>query len=271
MIGTLLKHQWLQMRRQLGALLVISTGMVLVGGLFAAIGMGLLSEIAALGGMIGIALVYAGSMILTVVHYWRSGYGRQGYFTQVIPTKGGTIYAARLLWSALITLASIPIMAVMWLILLTGLTLPFQGFVSPIDRVGQFWNAVLAMEFTGIHIVLILGLILLVTMALVPYFFAISIGHETFLSRFRAGGPVLAYLALGMVANVLVMVAIFAVPYGVTMTGEVSIVSFSAWNDLVSGTSSDVMPLGFVPVLAALFAFCIWRTARSWNKRVNLA
>ena len=49
------------------------------------------------------------------------------------------------------------------------------------------------------------------------------------------------------------------------------LVRFDLVGELAAGnTTSEVMPVGFVVSLVAVAAFCLWRTARSWNHKVAL-
>ena len=66
----------------------------------------------------------------------------------------------------------------------------------------------------------------------------------------------------------------FAVPFGIGVDNEqLGFVSFNLVSEMMpeSASSGDVMPLGFLLPMALIAGFCLWRTARSWNRKVSLA
>src|SRR5699024_5623773 len=89
MITALLTHEWRRTRSMVGAATGIALLVVAAAALLVAPGwpglslLGVLLGAAALGGYVPVL------QVLLAVDYWRSSYGRIGYFTQTLPIRGG--------------------------------------------------------------------------------------------------------------------------------------------------------------------------------------
>ena len=106
MTTTLLKHEWLRTRGALGMYFGITVLVGLLGSLLGASGWSVLSVLGLLLAFLAVLVLVPGVQLLLVADYWRSGYGRTGYFTQSIPVRGATIFRAKLLWAVLVSLAA---------------------------------------------------------------------------------------------------------------------------------------------------------------------
>src|SRR5699024_6667132 len=92
MTATLLKHEWLRTRSMLGAIAGIAVVLAALGSLLAATRWPLISTIGAYAVTVTIAGLVPAVQLALAADYWRSSYGRTGYFTQTLPVSGPTIF-----------------------------------------------------------------------------------------------------------------------------------------------------------------------------------
>lgn len=273
MITTLMKHEWLRTRGLLGTIGAIVLLLVAAGTALTATGwpgislIGMLMVVVPLGGLI------PALQIALTIHYWQSSYSRTGYFTQSLPVRGATIYAAKLLWALLISLAG----------LLVAFGLLFAAWPviggqmgtdrNPFSVIQQLWSTGAAVTSTPL---LIAGIVLFVGMILVwpiQYFFAASVGSETPLNRLGLGGPVVVFLGLYLASQVLIFLGIAALPWGIAMVdGSLGVVHWSVFSEMAAGSTStdDIMPIGFLPVILLMTLVCLVRSVHSWRSKVSL-
>lgn len=272
MITTLMKHEWLRTRGLLGAIGAVTLLLVGTGTALTATGWPGLSLAGLVMVTVGLVAPVPVLQIALALHFWRSSYSRTGYFTQSLPVRGPTIYAAKLLWTLLASLAGLVVtlglLAAVWPVL-AGQT---GAERNPVTAAGQLWDSLAEAVPTPL---LLLGLAAAVGMVLIwpiQYFFAASVGSETPLNRLGLGGPVVVFLGLYLATQVLVFLGMAALPWGIGMAdGQLGIVRWSVFQEMASGTgSSDIMPIGFVPVLLAVTLVCLLRTVHSWRSRISL-
>lgn len=105
----------------------------------------------------------------------------------------------------------------------------------------------------------------------IQLFFAASRGSDEPLNRHGAGGPALVFVVLYVVAQALSMVGMLALPLAIdpTAEGDLGIIAIDAVASM-GASDTGYMPLGFILPMALIAAYCLWRTARSWNRRVSL-
>lgn len=273
---TLLTHEWLRTRTTLltvagGAAVVVTLGSVLAAPAWA-----LLSVVTAFVAVGAAILLIPAVQILLAVDYWRSSYGREGYFTQTLPVRGPRIFWAKMLWAWLATLGAVAVSSLLLLAAWPGISRGL-GMTerNPFALVSDAWGmATSAATVPGT--LAFLGLILVMVLVWPPqYYFAASFGSEAPRNRLGAGGPVLTWVGLYLVTQLATAIGIFAIPYAIGVveagSGSLGIVDFNAWADLRSGnTSNDVFPLGVLPPILLVSAVCLWRTVRSWQSKVSL-
>lgn len=274
MMTTLLKHEWFGTRALLGIIMAAAPLLAGLGTLLTATGWPLISPLGTLLALLSITGLIPVLQLALAVTYWRSSYSRIGYFTQALPLRGSSIYWAKLIWTVIVTLVG--------LIITIGLALLFWPVAAsqigaernPFTIIGQLWSTLqeLSSPWT---LGLIIGLLLVMLLIWpVHYFFAASIGSEAPLNRLGLGGPILVYLGLYMVMQIAAFVGLFALPWGVGVTdGSLGIVSFNFIDQLeptIGVSTTEVMPIGFLPAIILVTLICLWRTNRSWNHKVSL-
>lgn len=270
---TLLTHEWLRTRSLLLTITAIAALVVAVGALLAATGLTLVSTFGAFLALgTAIALVPVVEVALAI-DYWRSSYGRVGYFTQTLPVRGARIYWAKLAYASMAVVAAVAVALVLvaaaWPAVARGMGFPER---NPFTVAGDLWTT--ATGAVGAPVALLFVAIFLVMVLIWPaqYFFAASFGSEAPRNRLGVGGPILTWIVLYLVAQVLTMAGLFAIPFAIGTVGDgLGIVGFDAWAEMTAGaSSSDVFPLGILPPLILVTLVAIWRTVRSWEHKVSL-
>lgn len=273
MFTTLIRHEILRTRKWLAIIFGAATLLTLVGTLIAYTPwkivqvLGLLLAVVAVG-----AFLYVVQVALAF-DYWRSSYSRTGYFTQAIPAKGSAIYGAKLLWGSIAT-----VVALLWTVLLI-VPVVFAGahateeeltWVRFVDGLKTGFAAAPA----GVWTLLVLAVIVLAVGGLAQFYFAASIGSESRINRLGIGGPILVYFGLYLILQVLLFVGIVAIPFGLLVSSGgngLELVSVDFLDQIATGANSDVVPIGFLPVLLLTMGLLIWRTVVSWNRKISLA
>ncbi|GAA4522779.1 hypothetical protein GCM10023160_11820 [Brachybacterium paraconglomeratum] len=273
MIPTLVKHEWLRTRGLLGTLGAIVLVLVAAGTALTATGWPGISLIGMLMVVIPLGALIPALQIGLTIHYWQSSYSRTGYFTQSLPVRGSTIYAAKMLWALLISLAGL-LVSVLLLIAAWPVIAGQMGTDrNPFAVIQQMWSTGAAVTSTPL---LLAGIMLFVGMILVwpiQYFFAASVGSETPLNRLGLGGPVIVFLGLYLALQILTFLGMAAFPWGIAMVdGQLGVERWSMFTEMAAGTASsdDIMPIGFLPVVLLVTLVCLLRTVHSWRSRVSL-
>lgn len=273
MIATLFKHEYLRTRTLLGLLLGGGLAVVAVSTLLVLTGWPVLSSLGVMVGLILIAVMLPATQIALAVDYWRSSYRQLGYFTQSIPVKGSTIFWAKMLWAWIASLAALVVTAAALALFWTAFG-PIVGLsANPFVVLGDGFEFVSQYVSGGMLAALIVAFIMLMLVWPVQYFFCASIGSETPLNRFGIGGPIIVLVAFYFVTQILTALGIVLLPLGLGIDGgSLAVVGFETnFADAFAGEGNDdVMPIGFLPVLALVAAACLWRTHYSWNRKVSL-
>ncbi|MGX1596105.1 hypothetical protein ACWIDS_03380 [Dietzia maris] len=271
---TLLKHEWLRTRGPLTTLFGLIALVGVLGSLLGASGWPLLSELGLAAGMLAAVVAVPAVQLALAADYWRSGYGRTGYFTHSIPVRGARIFRAKLAWATLASLAAIVLTLVLALLAWWANSQRSGGTAPSWSTLTDAWSTVTAvtpgwMIAAGAAVFLAWFLVWPVF-----YYFSVSVGHERWLAGLGAGGPVVVFVLVYVAMQVLSLLGMIVVPVGVgEADGETfGFVRFDLLSEMAAGASADnnVMPVGFVISMVLLVVFCLWRTARSWNHKVAL-
>lgn len=268
MVAQLMKHEIRRTWKPLLLALGVPSLVALLAAGFVGLDLGYVSDGALILGMLAVALAITLVQVFLVYDYWRSSHSAAAHLIHSVPVRGGRIYWVKLGWGALAMLAASIWCVVLWFVMfaqsLTG------SFSQAFDEVLSATRQVLAM-LPGWLILAIVAFFLLATvLSLAQYHFAIAVGSESWINRLGAAGPVLVYLATMVVLQVLTAVSLLVLPFGVgaaTPGGPVGLHTVSV-ADLAAG--SEVVPVGFVLVLALATVVMVWRTVVSWNSRISL-
>lgn len=270
MFATVIKHEARLQAKTLAAILGI--GLVV----FAA-GTGVILLPVPFVSGFGVAMTFGAVAFLAIatpVHllerYARSMYGREGYLTHALPVSTRTLYWAKVTWAFAVWLVATLLAVALW-----GLTLLVQhthagGTVAEFvasarDALASVGAGPVALWSTW----LVVGLFIYV----VQLAWVVTFGME---ERFRTlgwGGPVLVWFVAYLALQVVMGLAIFLVPVGITP-------DFSAWvfqsmlphmaEAFMTNTDPGFIPMGWFPVLVVTAPVYIVWTLRSLRLHTSL-
>lgn len=270
----LLKHEFLRTRNMLALVAGIAILLALAGTLLAATGVPVLASVGLIAGLAAAFGLVPAAQLALAVAYWRSSYGRTGYLTQTLPVKGSIIYWAKMVWAWVVSLVG------------AGLSIGIVLAAAPVVArgIGGEAGAVLATlseawtalnEVTGPWGVAaaLAAMAIMILIWPTQYFFAASIGSQAPLNRMGVGGPVVVWLGVYVITQIVTFTSFAAVPLAVGMTGDqLGFVRFDLFAEMAVGSSStaEVMPVGFLPALLLVTVICLGWSVRSWNRKVSL-
>ena len=186
MITKIMKHDFLALRKPLGITVAVAVGTVLLSAMAMVIlrnSIGVTLVLLAFLGMIAAYLVYS---IILLVHYYRSMYGKTGYFTMSIPARPTELFWAK----SIFNLIALFLFALLFfgggLLLLTSVL--FE------DTTGAALKSLFTSKEVWQVAFLVLTTLLLSSICSVfMYQFIVTAGNgRPFLDRFgKIGGPIL--------------------------------------------------------------------------------
>lgn len=229
-------------------------------------------------GIVLIALVTPVVLGLLVENYWRTMYGRQGYFTMSLPVRGRTLFAAKVLYGfvagalALIVTVLALLGAAVALAVSQGQE-PFAVLRAGLDTM-QPWQLWLG----------IVGALLQLTFFVVVGAGIMSVAAEARFNHLGFGAPVIGGVLTYLVMQVVTFAAIMFVPIGLVLTGPDAgaIVPQGMFDEIVSaikrsgapaasaGTDVSVLGLGFLFTSLAAIIVMAWWGSRSVERRTSL-
>ncbi|MDO5063749.1 MAG: hypothetical protein Q4E00_01990 [Actinomyces bowdenii] len=250
----------------LGVCLLVGAGLIGVGLLDVPV----LSPFAMLLA-IGAFMVPAYAVFIhCLVEYWQSMYGQRGYLTMVIPVRGRLVYAAKVAYGVLAS-------AVAAVVSLAGVAVAFL-VNAHIQGVGlsQAWEPVRrAVETLGVWRGLLLALTaLLMCLAWMIMDTALmSIGAQGRWNHLGLGAPVIGFIILYGVSQVVVLVSMMLVPLSIDLTtGEIGteLMLGPFLESVRTDTDPQIMGLGFLPATWILAAVMGWWAVRAIEEHTSL-
>ncbi|WP_413317617.1 hypothetical protein AA0Z99_11870 [Agrococcus sp. 1P02AA] len=275
MIGTLLRHEAIRTRGFLLVIAAAATGLAGLGSLMAMTGWPVIATFGTVIGFVGALGLVPAIQLAHAVDFWRSGFGRIGYFTQTLPVRGSRIYAAKLVWAAAVLLLALVATLVLGFVVMLASAGSLFGLTAAqmVAQVGETLAAAFEASPWLVGLGAPLLLVALYAFNTVLLFAAATIGSERWLQRLGWGGPVLVWFALYAAAQALMFVLVLAVPFGIGADGSggVGVVPVDLIGAMVHDTQLQLMPIGFVPAILAAIPVLIWASVRSWDHKVSLA
>lgn len=198
-------------------------------------------------------------LLLLGVNYWRTMYGRRGYLTLALPVRGRVIFWAKLTHAAIWSLVSSTLMLAALFMSAWLLRIAEGGGLGDIvDELRHYYDAVGAgLVWGGLAVLIIQLLCTLIELASL-----MSVGARSRWSSLGFGAPVIGYVILQVVGQVLSLLLMVTVPVGLRegdgriVLGEVTTPLLNALRD---GTEVTTIGLGSLlagPILATVLA--IW-------------
>ncbi|MFV0429830.1 MAG: hypothetical protein ACK5KO_10460 [Arachnia sp.] len=272
MVGTLIKHEWKRTRFLLGLIFGVATVIVAVASVTMTLELPMIWLLGFVCGLVGIIGLVVAVQLSLAIDYWRSSYGRIGYFTQTLPVPGTTIFWVKMAYATVVS-----VVAFIWSCVLGDC---FGWFAAPIlESWGLVFNASLrevwvslseSMPGWFVAVIVLFGLFLL-ALGILMYFGAASIGSESRFNKFGMAGPVVTYAVLYLGQQILGVLSIFLVPLGLGVNKSGPFLERIDWIDfLTTAGSTDTVPFGIIPALLLLGAALAWRTHVSWKSKISL-
>lgn len=275
MTGTLLKHEAIRTRGFLLTITAAAIGLGIVGSIMAMTGWPVIAQFGTVLGFLGAAGLIPALQLAHAVDFWRSGFGRIGYFTQTLPIRGSRIFWAKLLWAALVLLLALAVTLALWFAVTVASAESLFGMAPSVllSQAGEILAAAYAASPWLVGVGAPALLVVLYGCNTVLLFASATIGSERWLQRLGWGGPVVVWFAIYSVLQILMFVLILVVPLGIGIdaSGGVGIVSADLLGAIASGAQLELMPIGFVPAMLVMIPLLLWRSVHSWNHRVSLA
>lgn len=111
---------------------------------------------------------------------------------------------------------------------------------------------------------------MLLIFSVVQYFFAASVGSDKRLNSLGVGGPVIVWVGLYFVMQVLFFVFML-IPVGLAIDdGSLRIVSENYLGALANAGDLTSVPIGVLPGVVLGSIALIWRTLNSWQRHISL-
>lgn len=193
MITKIMKHDFLALRKPLGITVALTIGTVLLSAMTMVIlrnGLGAALVLLAFPGLIAAYLVYS---IILLVHYYRSMYGKTGYFTMSIPARPAELFWAK----SIFNLLALCLFALLFfgggLLLLTAVI-----WWEPDTTVAALKSFYTTKEVWQVAFLVLTTLLLSSVSSVFFYQFIVTAGNRRpFLDRFgKVGGPILVAVLL---------------------------------------------------------------------------
>lgn len=278
MIATLIAQDFRATRKNLAT----ATGIAL---LVAAVSLTLTALRVPVLGSIGLVVAIIAGVGLSVIvlgvlveSYWRTMYGREGYFTMTIPVRGRTLFTAKVLYGLAAAIVAMALTAAVLVGAAVALAIsdrvaPFEylrtafGLVEP----WMAWFAAAALLLQVAYMVVVGAAVM-------------SIGAQARFNHLGFGAPVLGAVIVYLVMQVVTFAAIMLVPLGLVMAGPdagtlvargmlpelIAAVSSGPSAGTTAGQTPEVLGLGFVFTSVAAAVILAWWGARAVDRHTSL-
>lgn len=273
MIGTLFAQEFRSTRKSL----LTSAGVAL---LVAAVSFGTaLLRVPMLGGfgfgigIIVVAMITPVALGLLAENYWRTMYGREGYFTMTIPVRGRTLFSAKVLYGLVVALVALVVTLLGAAAALVVLAVS-QGASLSLAMEG-LWNTIGVLD-PAMTWFLVACAVLQLVFTVITGAAVMSIGAQARFNHLGFGAPVIGGIIVYVAMQVLGLAATLFVPFGMRITGPDAgtLVAEGMLHDFVAAVNDDAEPgvigLGIVFVSIIATVLFAWWGARSVERRTSL-
>lgn len=279
MIGTLLAQDFRSTRKSLFTTIGIVLLVAIVSLVTAALRIPILGGLGfGLGVILGVTLLPI-VFVLLAQNYWRTMYGREGYFTMTLPVRGRNLFTAKVLYGVVAAVVAAIVSAV--IVLGVTITLSIQNGQPALSTVKTFFKELVAnLELVGpaMPIFIACALVLQLVFTVVAGAAIMSIGAEARFNYLGFGAPVLGAVFTYFGMQLFGFAAMLFVPFGLRIAGPesgqfVARGMFSEFAKSVAandGSQPEVIGLGMVFVSLIATVLFAWRGARSVDRRVSL-
>ncbi|MFE6996366.1 hypothetical protein ACFVAE_10440 [Microbacterium sp. NPDC057659] len=271
MIATLFGQEFRSTRKNLLAVIGTVVLVAAVSLVFAALNVPILGGIGLYLGIVAFILLVPIVLVVLAENYWRTMYGREGYFTMAIPVRGRTLFTAKLLYGLVGSLIALVVTA-------AGLLVGAVVFAMPQsdDPWGLVVDGLSAVEpwmvwLGALSIVLQLAYLVVAGSAMM------TIGAEGRFNHLGFGSPVIGAIVLYLVMQIVTFIGILFIPFGIRLSGPDAgqLVPQSMLDDVMKaidnpGYQPEVLGLGFVITTLVVMVVLAWWGARSVERHTSL-
>lgn len=280
MFGKLLKHEFRATRRIVPFIWLAVLVMASINLISGQIGIKWLSNTS----MVLLVLLAIAQVVITyavvITRYYRSLYTDEGYLTHTLPARAGNILGSKVLTSYVWIMLSIVAAAVVFLVVLFFFA---RANDSSISVLYNDIKSIIGFETQDVVIALILGIIFVsysILLQLAQFFFAMSFGSLARFQKLSIAAPIICYLVLNFILEMLMMFAMAFIPLGleIQLTGDELPVQGSL--RLVSkgmifmhqnpDTQNVVLGLGGIVLSVFVMAALYWGTHYLIKKKTSL-
>lgn len=222
------------------------------------------------GAIVALVAMPTATLVHVAVEYWQSMYGERGYLTQMVPVRGRTLFTAKVLYACLVGLV-VSALSVAGMLAYIAISLRTQGLsfsealrplLDMFDQTG-----------TGLVVFLVMSPVVGILAMIVEVAAVMSIGAQSRFSHLGWAAPVVGFVALYFVNQVLGVAAFVLVPLSLDLTTgglEAQWMLPQFVEAVRTGGEPSVVGLGSVfvgPLLAA--ALSLW-AVRSLERHMAL-
>ncbi len=276
MIGTLIAQDFRATRKSLVAVVGIALLVVAVSLTVTALRVPVIGGIGLVVGIVAAVALTLVVLGLLVENYWRTMYGREGYFTMTIPVRGRTLFFAKVVYGLIVAIVGAALSALG--LVAAAIAFALSQGLEPFD----FLRTGLGMVEPWMAWFAAAALLLQIVYLVVVGAGVMSVGAQARYNHLGFGAPLLGAVIVYLVMQVVTFAAIMVVPVGVVMVGpdagaivprgmlDAFIAALGADAATANGQPPNVLGLGFVFTSAALIAVMAWWGARSVERHTSL-
>lgn len=270
MIAKLWKHDWLINRRALAGVAGAAALISLLASAAVALGVPDFG-FSFVAGFVAVALPVVVTILL-LWSYWKTMYGRLGYFTMTIPVRGRTLLGAKLVFTLVVSALAAVEGAVLFFVLLCARE---REWINPSGLISDMWKGLTSGPHVGVWIVSVIAVQMICMV--IQMVAGITIGQGPKLVRQGVAGSVIALIALYLVNQVANLLAMMAIPISLRIAGPDA--GEVVWSPMLvgllngsfhTGSATDLFGLGFVPVTLVVTAVVVWLAVRSIERHISL-
>lgn len=214
MFGKLIKHEFRATRRLVPFIWLALLVMAILNLISGQIGVKWLSFTS----MVFLVLLAIGQVIVTYVviitRYYRSLYTDEGYLTHTLPAEAGSLLGSKVLTSFIWIILSIFASIMVFLVIMIYFA---KANDSSILDIFNEIKAFIGFDNSDLVKAVVLGIVFIcysILMQLSQMFFAISFGSMARFQKLSIAGPIICYLILNFVLEIVIMAAMIFVPFG---------------------------------------------------------
>ncbi len=217
--------------------------------------------------LVGCAYGFLSHLALAVLYY-RSCHTTTAYLTASYPVRGRTVFAVK---------AAVGL-AVAFLTFLLAFLLAMVAMGAFMLTQGMQWSALIdslrqALEMLGrmpawLFVVSVILVAVTMLSSVCGYYFAASVGSESWNTRLGVAGPVLVWVGYYLVLQAVTFAGLFLPVHLVWPNGEVEL--HLGFVDVFAAEQNTVIPLGIFIAIAIVTLVALWRAGVSYDRRLEL-